>query len=122
MAKTIALVGHCGPDVFMLKTTAHRAVPDAEVVLINDQAVLDAQLAELSLLLVNRELDGSFPITLGIDLIRTVTGRQDGPGAILVSNFVDAQVEAEEAGAQPGFGKNTLFEDATLERIRSAMR
>jgi hypothetical protein len=118
MQKKVALVGHCGPDAFMLKTAVGRVVPDAEVVMVNDHDELHRQLGEFSLLLVNRELDGRFPHRMGVELIRGVSSNGDGPASMLISNFADAQQAAEEAGALPGFGKNALYDAETADRIR----
>lgn len=122
MSQTIALVGHCGPDSFLLENTARKAMPEAEVVKLNAEADVRAELANLSLLLVNRVLDGDFPSDSGIDLIQVLAGEAEAPPMILVSNFAESQAEAEEAGAKPGFGKNDLFDEQTHERIRAAAR
>ncbi|HEB61318.1 MAG TPA: hypothetical protein ENJ06_05780 [Phycisphaeraceae bacterium] len=121
MPAKIALVGHCGPDSHMLQSTATRAVPDAEVVRINSHEELKSAFPELSLLLVNRVLDGSFPHETGIDLIGEISKTPDAPPAILISNFPEAQRAARQAGAAPGFGKSELYSDTTLQRIREAM-
>ncbi len=118
----VALVGHCGPDSYLLESTVHKALPDAEIIKLNDERRLREQLLELSLLLVNRMLDGSFDDPSGIALIGRLAREEEAPPAILVSNFADAQAEAENAGASPGFGKNDLYDEETLERIRSAVR
>lgn len=117
----VILVGHCGPDAIMLKTVAQRVLPDARVELINDQASLDAALAREVILLVNRELDGEFNTgTGGIDLIRHLSASAVAAPMLLVSNFEDAQAQAEAAGAMPGFGKSTLYHDDTTQRLKDA--
>ncbi len=40
---------------------------------------------------------------------------------MLVSNYADAQKEAVEAGALPGFGKADLGDGQTHERLRNAL-
>ena len=115
------LVGHCGPDAIMLKTVVQRALPDANVELINDHDALDASLAGDVVLLVNRELDGDFRTgTGGIDLIRHLTESAITAPMLLVSNFEDAQAQAEAAGAMPGFGKSDLYHDDTTQRLKDA--
>ncbi|WP_246196306.1 response regulator [Aquisphaera giovannonii] len=75
------------------------------------------------LVLVNRILDADG--SSGIDLIRAL--KQDPDAAVaalpvmLVSNLPDAQSEAREAGAVPGFGKSELKRPETLERIREVL-
>ncbi|MEM9066072.1 MAG: hypothetical protein AAGB51_11345 [Planctomycetota bacterium] len=120
-AKHVALVGHCGPDSFALRDAIGSAVPGAEIRMVNDEASLRVALPEVGLLLVNRLLDGSFPTQSGIELIRTMIASGTAPPAILVSNFPDAQQEAEEAGALPGFGKRDLYTAETGQRIRAAL-
>lgn len=119
MSMNVLLVGHCGPDAFMLKSTVERALPGAAVTMVNDAKGLEAH--DGVLLLVNRVLDGRFATQNGVELI----GQMNGAGAktpmILVSNFADAQADAEAAGARPGFGKNDLFDSATTEKIQSAV-
>ena len=38
---------------------------------------------------------------------------------MLVSNFPDAQAQAVEAGAEPGFGKKSLNAPETIARLSS---
>ena len=119
--RTIILVGHCGPDMFMLRGAVKRFVRDAEVITINDAASLKDHLKPGTLLLVNRELDGEFDTASGIELIRSVTVGDDAPKAILISNYPEAQAEAVKAGAAPGFGKSALYDDATREILAGAL-
>ena len=117
----VMLVGHCGPDAIMLKTVVQRALPDAGVELINDHPSLDAALERDVVLLVNRELDGEFRSGRGgIDLIRQLSESGTAAPMLLVSNFADAQAEAESAGAMPGFGKSDLYHDDTTRRLQDA--
>ena len=110
MSQKIALVGHCGPDSYMLRSAVKYAVKDSEVLMITDDNVLTAELAQqsLSLLLVNRVLDGSFEIDGGIELIRRLHITYPDLPIMLVSNFADSQREAEAVGARPGFGKSEI--------------
>ena len=117
----VILVGHCGPDAIMLKTAVQRVLPEASVELVNDHAALDASLARDVVLLVNRELDGAFRTGRGgIDLIRHLGESGATAPMLLVSNFPEAQVEAEAAGAMPGFGKSNLYDDDTTQRLKDA--
>ena len=117
----VMLVGHCGPDAIMLKTVVQRALPEASVELINDHDALDASLTGDVVLLVNRELDGDFRTgTGGIDLIRHLTESATTAPMLLVSNFEEAQAQAEAAGAMPGFGKSDLYHDDTTQRLKDA--
>lgn len=115
----VALVGHCGPDQWALRSAVGSALPGAEFVSINDEQTLQSSLGALDLALVNRVLDGRFPSESGIELIgRFASKAQPRPALLLISNFPDAQRDAEAAGAAPGFGKA----DANTETARSRLR
>ncbi len=115
---TIVLVGHCGPDTFMLRNAAGRFTPDAAVIEAKSNAAAEAALQPGALLLVNRVLDGDFPDDRGIELIRDLARRANGARLMLISNFEDAQTQAVAAGAEPGFGKADLYEASTGARMR----
>lgn len=118
----IALVGHCGPDTSYLMMAARRAAPEAQVVRVNREADLTAFLESgAGLLLVNRVLDGDFPDDGGADLIARVRAAHPGVRGMLVSNYPDAQAEAERAGALPGFGKRDIGSPMVLDRIRAGI-
>ncbi|MEM1212938.1 MAG: hypothetical protein AAGI68_11655 [Planctomycetota bacterium] len=117
----VALVGHCGFDSGSLTRLVRSTFPEAEVAAVNH----DQQLAPptggqagFDLLLVNRVLDGRFDAADGIDLIRTVSAHTP---SLLISNFPEAQADAEAAGAQPGFGKSDLSSPIAAERLRDAL-
>lgn len=118
----IALVGHCGFDSGSLTRFAADAAPDAEVVRVNDQRSLDELADADTLLLINRVLDGRFDVGgSGIDLIKFIASKQDAGPTMLVSNYADAQEQAETAGALPGFGKSQIADAATRQRITDAI-
>lgn len=117
--KKVVTVGHCGPDSSALKSAVGRAAPGAEVVFANDETGLEEALKGASLLLVNRVLEGDFSDDEGIELVRRLAAA--GAKVMLVSNYPDAQEEAEKAGALPGFGKTTMYAAETKERIRAAV-
>ncbi|MBL4592105.1 MAG: hypothetical protein JKY96_09120 [Phycisphaerales bacterium] len=104
--KAIALVGHCGPDAFALQSAVRGFIRGAEVHRVNDQTKLHEMMPGLSLLLVNRVLDGEFEVESGIEFIRGLG--DDAPPAMLISNFADHLQASIEAGAQPGFGKQNM--------------
>ncbi|MCA9295938.1 MAG: hypothetical protein KC983_05460 [Phycisphaerales bacterium] len=119
-ARTFVLVGHCGPDMFMLRSAVGRLMPGVPIELANDHASLAVHLHSGAVLLVNRVLDGQFNMSSGVDLIAQISAADDAPVAMLISNFPEAQDAAVAAGARPGFGKSALYDDETAERIRSA--
>ncbi len=120
--RTVVLVGHCSPDMFMLKTAVGRALPEATIVFVNDDDALGEYRTADSLLLVNRELDGRFHTQSGIDVISEITPQKDGPVTMLISDLQDAQAQAIAAGAKPGFGKSQLYDKSTTDLLTGAMQ
>ena len=118
--QTVVLVGHCSPDMFMLKTAVGRALPEASIVSVNDVDALSEYRTPETLFLVNRELDGRFHSQSGIDLIAEISQQADGPVMILISNLEDAQAQAVAAGAKPGFGKSQLYDKSTTDMLTGA--
>jgi len=122
MSKRILLVGHCGPDTSYLKIAVRSAAPDAAVQSASDQAHVDRALAEgVDLMLLNRELDGEFQLTSGIELIRRLKSSHPKLKLMLVSNYPEAQAAALAAGALPGFGKRDLHSPKAIESIKAAL-
>lgn len=119
----ILLVGHCMPDMFMLRSAIRRHVRKADVETANSDRELEksAEAGRRVVLLVNRQLDGRFSTISGIDLIRRLREAGDVRPALLVSNYDDAQQQAIDAGALPGFGKRALYDATTGERLRAAI-
>ena len=72
------------------------------------QALVSLRAGEFDLVLVNRifDADGS----KGIDLIRSIKADPElaRVPVMLVSNYAEAQAEARELGALPGFGKGEI--------------
>lgn len=121
-AARIALVGHCGPDSWMLKGVVERAFPVADVAMVNDAATVQAHAEHADLLLVNRKLDGYFDTGSGLDLIRGLMPLPRRRAALmLVSNYADAQAQAEALGAAPGFGKAKAGTPEAAQRMRVAV-
>jgi len=106
----------------MLRNAVTRAVPEADVVAVDDEHTLGQHESPHCVWLVNRVLDGGFSIDSGIELIRRTTGRNgNDPRCLLISNHRDAQEQAVAAGARPGFGKSELFDERTLELLRQTV-
>lgn len=119
--RTIVLVGHCAPDMFMLKSAIGRAAADSPIVTVNDAQSLEEYLNNESVLLVNRELDGSFNTKNGIELIEQIAKQENPPISMLISNYEESQAEAVAAGARKGFGKSELYDESTTKALREAV-
>ena len=115
--KKVLSVGQCGADhgaiSFMLSRNFTVSVDSADSV----NEALAAAKEGYDLVLVNRVLDRSGES--GLDLIRQMQSDEQlvSVPVILVSNYADAQQEAVDAGAQPGFGKAQLHAPELLEQL-----
>ncbi len=116
-ATRVALVGHCGPDSFLLVNAVRSAVPGAEVIKNTEEKGLWDSGAEL--LLVNRVLDGFYEDDRGLRIVEEAAAK--GVPAMIISNYQDAQDAAEAAGGRPGFGKTEVRSDKARHAIRSAL-
>lgn len=104
----------------MLRRAVKTALRTEHVEMINSTRDLEAQMRGADLALVNRVLDGDFETDEGVELIRL----RAGGGKMrwmLVSNYADAQVAAEAAGALPGFGKAEVNSDKARRRLVDAL-
>ena len=120
MSHTVVLVGHCGIDGPRLQTELSR-LPDVEVTRVNSSADLDrtCMSGHADLLLVNREPVGFDED--GIAIVRKVAEKYPGTKVILVSDYPEAQAEAERAGAMKGFGKSLMGTEELGEKVREAL-
>lgn len=106
----------------MLKGVVGRAIPGAEVSMVDDAASAQAHAQKADLLLVNRKLDGDFGTESGLDLIRVLLALPRRRAAImLVSDLADAQAQAQTLGAAPGFGKAKAGQPEAAQRMRAAV-
>ena len=118
-AKRVLSVGNCMADQWSLSRTLQDSF-GAEVVAADTPAqALDRMRREqFDLVVVNRvfDRDGSS----GLDLIRQVKGDKElnQVPIMLISNYTDAQTQAVQAGAEPGFGKSSLGQPQMLDRVR----
>ncbi len=67
------------------------------------------------LVLVNRIIDQTGES--GLELLRTLRDRHPSVAVMLISNYADAQREAQEAGALEGFGKSQLGDPQLVQRL-----
>ena len=94
--------------------------PGVEVLRVNTEDDLQRECENgADLVLVNREPVGFDDD--GIDLVRRLCGSRAGHKVMLVSDLPDAQREAEQIGALPGFGKSEIGQDSLAEAVRKAL-
>jgi hypothetical protein len=120
--KKVALVGHCGPDSSYLRMSVRRADADIDVLMVDDESDLKRAINDgVQLLLLNRELSYGFNDSFGVDLIKRLRTVHPELKMMLVSNYPDAQADAIEAGALPGFGKRELGSPRVAQVVREAL-
>jgi CheY-like chemotaxis protein len=115
-------VGQCGLDHGSISRHFRQAfkaeVAGAETF---EDAIEALRRGEFDLVLINRvtDADGSS----GLDLIRSLKADAELSmvPVMLVSNYADAQKQAQALGALPGFGKAELASPQVQERIKSVL-
>lgn len=117
--KRVLSVGQCFADHGAISRTLEQHF-GAEVLPAGSAEEALARLREepVSLVLVNRVLDGD--LTPGLELIRALKAEdalREVP-VMLVSNYDDAQEQAVAAGAVRGFGKAALGQPHMLGRVK----
>ncbi len=117
--KRVLSIGQCGADHGAIARTLHRQFA-ADVVPAEDwdDALPHLRHEPFDLVLVNRLLDVNG--SAGLEIIKKLKANEElrRLPVMLVSNLDDAQEEAIQAGAEKGFGKASLGQPATLERLR----
>jgi two-component system, chemotaxis family, chemotaxis protein CheY len=122
MPKKVLLVGHCGPDSSYLRMAIRKADATAEIVMADDpQELTSALTKDVDLVLFNRELGYGFDEPMGVDAIRKLKLTMPKQKTMLVSNYPDAQREAEVAGALPGFGKREIGTPRVTKLLQDAL-
>ncbi|MBA2113375.1 response regulator [Bremerella alba] len=119
MPKQVLDVGNCGYDHSSLKNLIERNF-DAKVLQSHGPTDTLKMLREQSfaLVVINRKLDRDH--SDGMDILKDMKADeqlQDIP-VLLLSNFEDAQANAQEVGAVPGFGKRDLGKETTLKKLQ----
>jgi CheY-like chemotaxis protein len=117
--KKVLSVGQCFADHGAMRRTFQKHF-GAEVVGADDgeEALALLQREPFALVLVNRVLDADG--SSGMEVLRQIKADEKGTDVpvMLVSNYEDAQRQAEQAGAVHGFGKAALGQPAMLARVR----
>ncbi len=116
--KRVLNVGQCGMDHASIRHVIEGQF-DAEVVAAHDATSALDQLrsAAYDLVLVNRVLDAD-----GSDGVEIIEQMKAEPAlsaipVMLITNYLEHQERAVEAGAEPGFGKLQLDSPETRQRL-----
>ena len=116
--KRILDVGNCDPDHSFISGALAQLEADLVRVHSAQEAMEQLDQGAFDLVIVNRLFDrdgGS-----GLELIEAINARNAAPQTMLISNYDDAQQQAQEKGALRGFGK-AESRDAIRERVEAAL-
>ena len=120
--KKILSLGQCAADTWsigrLIESELHAEMLTAETF---EEAFTALRQGGVDLVLVNRLLN--YNGASGLDFIRQMKDDEalkDVP-VMLVSNYDDAQRQAVQRGALPGFGKSALRAPQTIQRLRDAL-
>jgi CheY-like chemotaxis protein len=119
MVKTLIDCGNCGPDYNAIRQMVQA---NFEAVVLQTHGLEDtlellAQ-REVALVTVNRKLDRDY--SDGLEVIRGIKAdpRFASVPVMLVTNYDEYQEAAEKEGAVWGFGKLTVRDPKTIERLQ----
>ena len=115
MTKKVLDVGNCGPDNFALKELVSQQFSATVIQAHNQQEALELLKQQpFDLVTVNRlmDRDGSS----GLEIIKAIKADDSisATPVMMVTNFPDHQELAVAAGAEPGYGKAKLTDEATI--------
>jgi two-component system chemotaxis response regulator CheY len=117
MARVID-VGNCVPDHAAIRGMLERQF-HAEVMQTHgtDDTLRLLRREPFDLVLVNRKLDQDY--SDGLDIIKTIKADPElqATPCMLITNYEDQQQTAVRAGAEPGFGKKSLYAPETQLRL-----
>lgn len=120
MPARVLSIGNCAADNAALKGLIEGRF-DAQLTPVagHIDARRTVQDGDWDLILVNRvgDADGAS----GLDLIAWLTDSHPDTPCMLLSNFPDAQQQAQQAGARPGFGKAALAAPETLASLEAIL-
>lgn len=122
MSKRVLDVGQCGPDHMAIRSVVEGLGAEIHRVAKTNEALERLRRESFDLVLVNRKLDSDY--TDGTDLIRAMqadTSLRHVP-VMLVSNYAEAQAQAVNLGAVPGFGKLALGSRETHEKLNRLLQ
>ncbi len=122
MSKKVLSLGQCAADNYTIGRFLEETF-GADVVPVDSfaQALGELRKAPFDIVLVNRILDvGGASGLAFIGQVKSDATLAKVP-VMLVSNFPEAQEQAVAAGALPGFGKATLRDPHTIERLKKVL-
>jgi CheY-like chemotaxis protein len=117
MPKRVLDVGNCGFDHSAIARYVQREFgAETDAAHDADEALRKAKSGQYALVLVNRVFDAGGS---GLELIQKLKSDPETQAlpAMMITNYADHEANAIAAGAEPGFGKATLHDAQTRERL-----
>jgi CheY-like chemotaxis protein len=118
VAKRVLDVGNCVPDHAAIRGMLERQFR-ADVIQADGlgDALAALRKEPVDLVLVNRKLDQDY--SDGLDIIKQIKADANLKSipCMLITNYLDQQEAAVAAGAEYGFGKKSLYDKETQERL-----
>lgn len=119
MTKRVLDVGNCSMDHGAIRSLIERSFA-ADVVQAHsqDDALELLGRERFDLVLVNRKLDQDY--SDGMDVVAAIKARPEHAAipCMLITNYPEHQAAAVAAGCEPGFGKRSLHDPQTHERLK----
>ena len=118
MPKQVLDVGQCVPDHAAIRRLLEsRFGAGVEQTHGADDTLARLRESPFDLVLINRKLDADY--TDGIEILKAIKEDPElsAVPVMLVTNYPEHQQAAVEAGAEPGFGKDSLRSTETAERL-----
>jgi len=122
MSATVLDVGNCGPDHAAIRSMLSSKFDVRVLQAHGSQDSLELLDSEaIDLVLINRKLDQDYSDGLEILKLIKADPRYASIPVMLVTNYQEAQEEAVQWGALPGFGKLSLTAEETWNRLSSVL-
>jgi CheY-like chemotaxis protein len=123
MSKRVLDVGNCVPDHTALRTMLQRSFA-AEVVRVHgpEDALEALRKDPFDLVVINRKLDRDY--TDGMDILKEIKADTElsATPVMIITNYPEYEAAAVAAGAEPGFGKKTLYDEQTQTRLAKFLK
>jgi len=123
MAKRVLDVGNCVPDHTALRTMFERSF-SAEVVRVHgpEDAFEELRKGSFDLVVINRKLDRDY--TDGMDILKAIKAddQLSSTPVMIITNYPEYEQAAVAAGAEPGFGKKSLYAEETQARLAKFLK
>jgi CheY-like chemotaxis protein len=118
MAKRVLDVGNCVPDHTAIRTMLERNF-SAEVVRVHGPVDTFEELrkGKFDLVVINRKLDQDY--SDGMEILQAIKADPalSSTPVMIITNYPEYEAAAVSAGAEPGFGKKSLYDEQTRARL-----